>query len=186
MITVRDYRSLDPVPGVRVRLSHAQTCTRNGGCRPTHDHPARQLALEGVTNARGELSLSTPDLNYGYYVPEHNVPGYLNFSSHYNLGRQRCHALAIERRSRDGRTLAFDLYLVPERVLAVRTREEAIAAAHQNSELSAWRRGHADAVLTVRGGGSAWQVGYGYGDRLKRLVRINAFDGTTAVIGRWN
>lgn len=186
VVTVYDYRSLDPIAGVQVELSHAQTCNRNDGCRPTHRHPPRQLAMRLVTDAQGQATFRTPDLDYGYAIPQQDVPGYLTFSSNYDLGAQRCHDPVIRRESRDGRTLAFDLYLVPERLLSIRTREEAVAAAHRNGALNDWLREHGDAVMTVRGGGTVWQVGYGYGSQLKRLIRINAFDGTTAVIGRWN
>ncbi len=185
VLTVFDYLTLKPVAKVPVQLTHDKTCNMDRRCHYTHTHPESELQLSKVTGESGRVVFRVPDLSYGYYLPPNDVSGYLTFSAYYKLGSKECHPLVGKHYSKDSRTLGFDVFLVPTSMLAVRNREEAIEAAHRNTELAAWRRSNPDAELTVTGGGTAWQVGYGYGTRLKRLVNVNAFDATTGIIGRW-
>jgi hypothetical protein len=178
VVTVRDYITLAPLAGVAVEVSHKQRCSQHRPCRPTHAHPASQLRLRAVTDMRGRVVFPTPDLSYGLSLSGQKLPGYLNFSSSYDLGAKRCHPLLDRRRDHRRRTLSFDAYLVPTSLLEIRTRQQAIDAAHRDSELAHWRRAHPNAVMTVRGGGSAWQVFFGDGKRRLRSVHINAFDGS--------
>jgi hypothetical protein len=186
VVTVSDYLSLAPLAGVRVDIFHGDICTRHGGCRPSHPHPADQLHMFATTDNQGRVTFAVPDLEYSMHIPEQPVPGYLTYSTIYNMGKQKCHELTIDRHSANRRIIVFDRFLVPERMLTIRTRDDAIAAAMQDQELVTWLRDHQDAKMTVRGEGSSWQVGFGYGDRFKRLVHVNAFDGSAAMLGRWN
>jgi hypothetical protein len=186
MVTVSDYLSLAPIADVRVNIFHGELCNRNSGCKPSHPHPEAQLKMTGKTDALGRAIFQVPDLEYGVFIPEDPIPGHLPFSSIYNMGKQKCHELSSERRSANGRAIVFVGFLVPEEMLAIRTQDDAIAGAMQLGELVTWLRDHRDATITVRGKGSSWDVGFGYDNRFKRLVLVNAFDGSAAMLGRWN
>jgi hypothetical protein len=186
VVTVFDYMTLAPLPGVPVTLKHNQRCSQHRPCEPTHAHPKVLLNLKAMTNKRGRVVFRTPDLAYRQpHISSHNLPSYLNYSSHYTLGAKQCHRLVKKHRGRARGTLGYDIFLVPKSMLEIRTRQEAIAAAHRNPEFAAFRKANPDAPMTVRGGGSAWQVRYARGNRLKLQAHINAFDGNTQVSGRW-
>lgn len=186
IVTVSDYLSLAPIADVRVNIFHGDVCTRNGGCKPSHPHPPDQLKMTGKTDASGRVEFQIPDLEYDVFIPEDPVPGYLPFSTTYNMGKRACHDLSREKRSANGRAIVFDGFFVPDRMLTIHTQDDAIAGAMQLEELVPWIRDHQDAAMTVRGGGSSWEVGFGYNTQFKRLVLVNAFDGSAAMLIRWN
>ncbi len=142
--------------------------------------------MTATTNKQGRMSLNVPDVDYRMEIPTtHKSAGYLTYSSIYDLGSQKCHDLLIERKSANGRILAFDAYLVPESMRAIQNQDQALAAAHQNRELMDWLRNHQDATMTIRDKIATWDVGFGYENRFKRLVQVNAFDGSTHMLGKW-
>ncbi|MBW2528621.1 MAG: hypothetical protein JRI23_30890 [Deltaproteobacteria bacterium] len=186
VVTVFDYVTLAPLAGVKVTVKHKQRCSQHRPCRPTHPHPKALLEMESTTNRRGRVIFHSPDQSYGQpHLPVPNVPGYLNYSSHYNLGAKQCHELVRKHRGPSRGTVGYDIFLVPTSMLTIKTRQEAIDAAHRHPEITAFRRANPHATLIARGGGSAWQVGYAIGDRFKIRTHINAFDGHVQVSGRW-
>ncbi len=186
IVEVVDYLTGKPLPGVTVQITHDQTCTRDAGCTPTHRHRAGMLAMAKKTDARGRATFAVPDLDYGFHVSGPVPSGYLDYSSVYQLGAQACHELVREvpRRGREPtrRTIAS---LVPATMLTVTTPDQAIAIAEAVGEIQTWRASHPGITPTARGGGSAWQVVWAVGDRAKRQVHVNAFDGSASVSGRW-
>jgi len=190
VVSVSDYFSLAPVSAVVVHIVHHENCTRGlpGGCRPSHPHPASQLRMNTKTDKQGRAIFRVPDLDYDVQLPHDQVmPGYLTFSSIYDLGTQKCHPLAIEKRSPDERTLTYEAYVIPEGMRAIRTEDQAFAAAMQNQELRQWLPEHPEAErMHVRDKIAVWDVGFGNAGQTRRVVHVNAFDGTSFVIGRWN
>lgn len=185
---VLDYVDSHPISGIEIRLSEDQICYRNTGCRPAREHPEHLRMLTLRTDADGRAVFHLPDRSYGYYVPEHGRDDYIMFSGHYRLGKRERHPLVREEKPSMNEH-SYTLYLVPRSLLMVRTREQALEIANANPELAEWLAAQPDRnrlSITVRGGGTTWQVGYGRGGRLKRQVHINAFDGTSSVNGRWN
>lgn len=184
IVTVMDYLSLAPIADVRVNLFHGSVCFGEKGCKPSHPHPDEQLKMTGKTDAEGKIIFQVPDLDYAVVIPDEPVPGHLPFSSDYNLGTQKCHELQHEWRSINGRALLSNSYFIPETMLAVRTKEDAIASAFQIPELIAWLRNHQDEQMIVRGGGSSWDVGFGTERNFKRMALVNVFNGSAVMLGR--
>lgn len=187
VVDVLDYATGRGIAGVTVQLHHDATCTRNDGCRPTHAHPPGQLDIKRRTDAKGRATFAVPDLDYGFHVLAPSPAGYLDYSSIYALGAKQCHELStpappFDRRSNVKRWVAS---LVPSTLLTVTTPAQAIALAEALPEIQAWRATHPGVTPTARGGGAAWQVVWAVGDRAKRQVHVNAFDGAAAVSGRW-
>lgn len=186
VVEVLDYTTLRPLAGVEVKIAHQQTCNRNSGCKPTHAHPAAQLGMAKRTDARGRAIFVVPDLDYGFHLPGPAPAGYLGHSTTYDLGAKRCHELVAEAGDGGPRTKYTVTYLVPETLLAVTTDAQATQIADAHPEIVPWLQANPGFVRVVRGGGSAWQVGYGLDSKtFKRLVHINAFDGTAGILGRW-
>lgn len=144
--------------------------------------------MTAKTDKQGRAIFRVPDIDYTVQLPHGQVvPGYLTFSSNYDLGTQKCHSLLIEKRSPDERILAYEAYVIPEGMRAIRTEDQAFAAAMQNQELRQWLSEHPEAErMQVRDKISAWDVGFGHAGQSRRLVQVNAFDGTSFVLGRWN
>lgn len=182
IVHVFDYLTLAPIAGVSVQIFHGDICLGAAGCKPSHPHPEDQLKMIGLTDAQGQAIFPVPDLEYSSFIPEDPIPGHLRFDADYNLGAQKCHPLLHERRSGNGKALIIEKYLIPQSMLAIQNKDDALGNAMQLEELVAWMRDHQDAAITVRGGGDSWEVGFGYDNQFKRLVLVNGFSGRATML----
>jgi len=192
VVVVADYATHKPLAGVPVDVTHNMgTCTRNGGCKPMHPHPPGMERMHGKTGRDGRVIFNVPDLEYQLWLPPQTLAGYLDYSSTYNMGARACHDLQIQASRVDRGTKYFVVYLVPTSLLAVKRQDQAIALAQAVPEIQSWLADHAQYPyrLSVTGGPPSsptmWQVRWGTDKVLKRLVYVNAFDGTASVGGRW-
>jgi hypothetical protein len=186
VVDVHDYLTGKGIPGVTVMIHHQETCTRNDGCTPTHAHPPAVLRPRAKTDATGRATFRVPDLDYGgFYLEGTPPPGYLDWSSIYNLGAKQCHELSTPAEPFSGSTKRWVATLVPTSMLDITTDAQALAIAEAIPEIQQWLTSHRGIMPIVRGGGTAWQVIWAVGDRAKRQVHVNAFDGTASVTGRW-
>jgi len=182
IVNVYDYLSLAPIANVPVKIFHGDVCLGEGRCKPSHPHPDELLKMTGKTDARGQAVFPVPDLDYSSFIPPDPIAGYLPFSADENLGPQMCHPLVHERRTSNGKALVIDKYLIPVSMMAIQTKEDAIDNALQLEELVSWLREHQDAAITVRGGGSSWEVGFGYNNQFNRHVLVNGFTGNAMML----
>jgi hypothetical protein len=184
IVNVYDYLSLAPIANVTVKIFHGDVCLGEGRCKPSHPHPEDQLKMFGKTDAQGQAVFPVPDFEYSSFIPPDPIAGYLPFSADENLGPQMCHPLVHERRTSNGKALVIDKYLIPLSMLAIQTKEDAIDNALQLDELVTWLRDHQDAAITVRGGGSAWELGFGYNNQFNRHVLVNGFTGIATMLAK--
>ena len=186
VVDVLDYMTGKGIGGMTVQISHDADCSRDSGCTPTHPHPARLLDMKKKTDGKGRATFAVPDLDYTFHVIGRSPAGYLDYSSIYELGARACHELVREALpGRGDVSKRWVASLVPTSMLSITTPAQAIAIALAIPEIQTWSASHPGITPTARGVGSAWQVVWAVGDRAKRQVHVNAFDGSADVSGRW-
>jgi len=181
-VSLLDHRTNKPIVGQLVALTEPQACTRaaHGGCTP--DHPRR------VTARTDKSGVARFKVGADWQLEEVRVAGFLTACPHHDLiETETRHKLFVDSSTdHPGATnRRIACRLVSKAALVVTRPADAIARASQIQEIADWLRSHRNLATTAELVGIEWDVSWGDGDVMKRLVYVDALDGHAQVGGGW-
>ncbi len=204
-IILRDYSDSLPIKNIEIIVVESQSCTNcskacedcskeAGPTKPAHReepyiyYPKDPREFKSRTNDRGEATFNLPPPRTDYVTAAIQVPEYFGWPNEllerkYKITRDSSYHETVDRREYLKRILRINL--IPLKMVVIRNETQAIRASKENNEIKTWLKNNPGAVITCKNNGLNWQVGYGYENRYKRLVLIDALDGSAQIIGRW-